>query len=655
MPRERVAGYGSALGSVGLAVILRFSLDPFLGSSFPYETLYLAILVTGWRGGFRPGLVAMLIGAVVSNYFFVPPRWSFQLADPDQQVSLGLFLFIGMGMALLAGSMHSARRKAESTAAALEHQRALSIEADEAVQAERNWFQRIVSTVPVVICSFRQRADGTTCFPYTSPAIEAIYGLRPEALAEDASPIFSHMHPDDAGRVRGTIETSARELSPWRCEFRVRKPGGGELWVEGHSIPSAEADGGVLWQGCLADITERKLSENALQERERLLGFVTSSARVGLVVVDVRYCYRFANEAYAEIFGLDADGIVGRHVPEILPAAWSQIQPKLDRALAGERVSYELTLPAPPGERYFSVVYEPRTGDGGDPTVVVVVVDITERQHIDAALRESEARYRTLFEYAPDGIVIADSQSRYLDGNASICRMLGYTREEFVGLDAADIIAPAEHAYIEQTLISIKKNADYQREWHFRRKNGSLFEAEVITTMMPDGRVMAMIRDITERKQIEEARDLFRALIDRSDDAIEVIDPEDGRFIDGNEKAWLCLGYSREEFLSLRVSDIDPILTNRSWDARMGALRRAGFMTFETEHQRKDGSSFPVEVNAKHVRLNRDYVLAVARDISERKRAEEVSRESEARFRQLAENIHEVFWLNDRLTTGCSM
>jgi PAS domain S-box-containing protein len=122
----------------------------------------------------------------------------------------------------------------------------------------------------------------------------------------------------------------------------------------------------------------------------------------------------------------------------------------------------------------------------------------------DAARRVSESRYRTLFDYAPDGIVIADSKGYYLDGNPSICRMLGYTREELIGKSAVDIVVPEEVRHIDPALDAIKAKSDYHREWKFRRKDGSVFNAEVIATTMPDGNILAMFRDITERKTAEQ-------------------------------------------------------------------------------------------------------------------------------------------------------
>ncbi|CAN5566460.1 hypothetical protein BH09VER1_BH09VER1_48360 [soil metagenome] len=123
----------------------------------------------------------------------------------------------------------------------------------------------------------------------------------------------------------------------------------------------------------------------------------------------------------------------------------------------------------------------------------------------EEARHASEARYHALFEYDPDGILIADSQSNYLDANPSACRMLGYARDELVGLHASDIVASSEVPHIETALDSIKSRSDYHREWRFRRKDGSTFPAEVMATTMPDGNLLGVIRDVTERHQAEAA------------------------------------------------------------------------------------------------------------------------------------------------------
>jgi two-component system, cell cycle sensor histidine kinase and response regulator CckA len=102
-----------------------------------------------------------------------------------------------------------------------------------------------------------------------------------------------------------------------------------------------------------------------------------------------------------------------------------------------------------------------------------------------------------------------------------------------------------------------------------------------------------------------------------------VSDPETGRFLDANETAILNLGYSRKEILSLSVFDIDPTVNQSQYKSSIEELRKSGTLLYEGIHLRKDGSAFPVKVNIKYVQIDRDYIVTVVRDTTERKRAEE--------------------------------
>jgi PAS domain S-box-containing protein len=203
-------------------------------------------------------------------------------------------------------------------------------------------------------------------------------------------------HPDDiepdwenAGRLL------AGEISTYSVEKRYFRKDGALVWVNlTVSLLQSESGAARHFISVIQDITNRKRAESIVRERERFLTTVTGAARVGLVVVGPGYVYQFANEAYAEIFGLPTHKIIGRHVYDILPAGWSQIQPRLDRAFAGQRVSYELTLP-PRGQtgnsRLYSVSYEPHEDEEHLKTVVVVVVDIS-RKHGKEKLEQSLER-----------------------------------------------------------------------------------------------------------------------------------------------------------------------------------------------------------------------------------------------------------------------
>jgi PAS domain S-box-containing protein len=150
-----------------------------------------------------------------------------------------------------------------------------------------------------------------------------------------------------------------------------------------------------------------------------------------------------------------------------------------------------------------------------------------------------------------------------------------------------------------------------------------------------------LFRDLEQRLVAAEKR--FRAVIDHAIDAIEVIDPETGRFLDVNERACAARGYSREEYLSLRAPELDSEVARRPWREIRDEARRLGSYVFESEERRKDGSVFPVEVNATYVSLDRDYVLAVVRDITERKRAEE----RQARLSRVVEQTSDSILITD--------
>lgn len=126
-----------------------------------------------------------------------------------------------------------------------------------------------------------------------------------------------------------------------------------------------------------------------------------------------------------------------------------------------------------------------------------------------------------------------------------------------------------------------------------------------------------------QQRQLEASLRLFRTLVDRSSDGLEVIDPETGRILDANETTCERLGYTREELLSLRVTDLETTaITARSWLSDVEEIRRSGFKIIEGTHRCKDGRTFPVEANVRHLRLDREYLIASVRDITERRRSE---------------------------------
>lgn len=137
--------------------------------------------------------------------------------------------------------------------------------------------------------------------------------------------------------------------------------------------------------------------------------------------------------------------------------------------------------------------------------------------------------------------------------------------------------------------------------------------------------VIEMVEDITEYRKTQEKLELFRFLIDKSNDSIFLVDLETGNFLDVNEKACSSLSYEREELLKMAVKDIEVIIPDDfSWKTHMEEVKERKFMILEGIHKGKDGKTFPVEVSISYTTLkDRDYMISVARDITERKKVQE--------------------------------
>lgn len=129
---------------------------------------------------------------------------------------------------------------------------------------------KLAATLPGFLFTYCLKSNGASCIPYASPRIRDIFGLAPESVAEDATELFSRIHPDDLRYVQDSIGQSAQHLTPWHDEFRVQHPEKGVLWIEGRSMPRAQPDGAILWYGFLHDITEQKNLEQELFKAKKM-------------------------------------------------------------------------------------------------------------------------------------------------------------------------------------------------------------------------------------------------------------------------------------------------------------------------------------------------------------------------------------------------
>jgi two-component system cell cycle sensor histidine kinase/response regulator CckA len=293
------------------------------------------------------------------------------------------------------------------------------------------------------------------------------------------------------------------------------------------------------------------------------------------------------------------------------------------------------------------------TGEGASrraQKVIGTTHDITQRKQAEESLRASEQRFRAIVDHAADAFFLHGEHLSIVDVNQQACDALGYTREELIGMDplAFDTdFTPDGVALVESRLASGETLAF---ETSHRRKDGTVFPVEVRARgFYAEGRFSAVstAHDISARRKAGESLLLFRSLIDHANDAIEVLDPETLRFLDVNETACRLHGYSREEYLSLTLQDISPDLRDVPSPellARLLAKRRG---PFESRHQRKDGKIFPVEITVNLVEVDRNYLLAVVRDVTERKQAQAALLHSHTLLNAVVEGTGDVIYVKD--------
>jgi PAS domain S-box-containing protein len=287
-----------------------------------------------------------------------------------------------------------------------------------------------------------------------------------------------------------------------------------------------------------------------------------------------------------------------------------------------------------------SRAFDKMTGDlkGTMTSVDTLNREIAERKQAEGKLRESEEKYRAVFEQASDSIVLIDFEGgKMLDFNDQAHQALGYTREEFDKLTLRDIDAfPNTEALLMRKDNILEKGTNTFEEKH-RAKNGEIRDTYVSAkTVHIGGKTLALNiwQDITERKRAEEKlrenEEKYRAVFEQASDSIALTDLETSEIVDFNDQAFRNLGYTREEFAKLNLTDIDASPESKKVEKGREILLNKDSNVAEAKHRTKSGEIRDIYLSAKTVRIGgRTLVANIWHDITEKKRAEEKLRESE--------------------------
>lgn len=516
-----------------------------------------------------------------------------------------------------------------------------------------------------------------------NPQAERIFGWpRAEAVGRRLSDTIIPAHLRDA-HERGLtryLDTGEGPVLNTRVEITALRKDGSQFPVE-LSIAPLSLEQGITFSAFVRDITERKSAEESLREQARLATFtaeVSQTLNCDMTTDEIlRSCAEMAvrhlDLAFARIWTLEpgdmcencfkapdcADRTRCLHLRAStglstnLHGEYRRVPLgtlKIGRIAQGTGVMFTndvLSDDRLPGKEW--IRQNGLQSFAGFP--LIIEGEVYGVMGVFARMPLSEATRRTLeavcngiaativrkqtagklqltqftVDHAVDAIYWVDPRARILDVNHAACAMVGYSKDELCAMTVHDLNPdfPEERwpAFWEES----KRRGTVTFETGHRSKDGRLIPVEItVNFLVYEGKEWhcAFVRDITERKKASASLTLFRSLLDQATDAVEVIDPDTARFLDVNEHAHSALGYTRQELLGMSVTDIDPLVTLPRFMDHVARLRNTGALTLETLHRRKDGATFPVEVSARLIRLDREYLLAIVRDITQRRKAE---------------------------------
>ncbi|MEP6754425.1 MAG: PAS domain S-box protein, partial [Chthonomonadales bacterium] len=482
-----------------------------------------------------------------------------------------------------------------------------------------------------------------------------IFGYAPGSVPVTNDLFFHAVPPDEREAIQQTIAEAIAGHDPYSCVHRVCRPDGEERTVR-ETARFFESDGQgkpARLVGTVHDITDRIRVEEALERTNREILATWESMTDGFFAIDTNWQFTHINSQGAQLLSTTREKVIGVSIWDAFPEAVNTTisYREYHRALE-EQVSVGFEEFYAPLGKWFEVrAYPSSVG------LSVYFHDITERKQSEAALNDSEREHLLLIRRLEEkSASLAEAQAiakvgsweldlgtRAVTWSDETFRIFGVKPEDFRGTSESvkESVHPEDLPMIRKAFAdSISDRTPCSLDHRLLMRDGTIkfVHERCITYYDNDGRPIRSVgttQDITTRKEAEAERDMiekalrqsrnqFRSVVETVESLF--ISDHQGRIVDVNQNACDSLGYTREEMLHLRVPDFelnaDPETFDLNWQ-RMASGDRKPFLVDGVE-KRKDGSTFPVEVRIGMLETEGNLqVVAVARDITDRKKAEE--------------------------------
>lgn len=481
---------------------------------------------------------------------------------------------------------------------------------------------------------------------------KAMLGYGEDEIGDSLNEWERLLHPDDRVRAQEELERHIRGKNPvYTCEQRLLCKDGSYKWIlDRGRVMTWTPDGKPLRAiGTHTDIDSRKRTDEALQESESKFRDLAEKSIVGIYLIqdDV---LQYVNAEFARIFGYEPGEVAGRlRLEDIIhPGDLPLVRGMIGKRLSGELKSlrYDFRVLRRNGEVRYAEVYSSRTTFRGKPAVIGTLLDVTERKYAEQRLRDSEEKFRVLFESANDAIVLWDEE-HFIDCNRKALEMFGIESKEQIMGQPFSIASPLHQPdgrlseeVARERIRAAQEGTPQFYEWQHVRRDGSVLEAEInLHAVDLQGRklVQAIVRDVTERKRNEEVLQRLSLALEQAAEEIIITDPE-GVIEYVNPAFEKITGYSRNEAIGLTPRLVKSGVHDRSFYERLwSTIKRGDIWKGRITNRHKKGMVIQEDATISPIVSSSERItgfISLKRDITE-----EVKLETKLRQAQKMEAI----------------
>ena len=504
--------------------------------------------------------------------------------------------------------------------------------------------------------------DAATDVFTNSPESAQILGLD-QATPVTGRQVLESVHPEDREKLMAAAAGLSPETPSIKISYRMVRHDGTVIWLERNSRAHFDEQGRLLRIiGIVADITERKWAEDAVRQSEEKYRRIVETTNEGIWLLDSKFDTSFVNRQMAEMLGYQPGEMLGRSVFDFyFPEDAERKRQVLARRRDGLSDHFDDRFRRKDGvELWVRMAAIPISKDSGDfDGALAMMSDITERKRAEDALRESAERLRLAVQAGRMFAYEWDATTDRLVRSAESAKILGI--DEATPLTGQQILATVHPDDRKRLLAAVAglnpEKPDLEISYRKIRPDGTTIwvERNCRAHFDQQGRLLreiGIVADITGRKRSEEAlqksEEKFSKAFQRSPMALALTSAADLRYIDVNASFERFSGWRREELIGRTPFEIGLWGDPHQREELVRHVQTEDIRLFEARFRMRDGTFRTGLIGAELIEIDGEpCVLAVGMDITEQKHAEEALRESEERFRLVANTAPMLIWMSD--------